>query len=148
MSSDKQQCYLTDSQDQQDAPCYSQNSRTSYSQQQRHNQTLGSMSAIKNNALSAQNEIWQPTGKPFELKVYDGTSPALAEKAGTNSSLYYEVIGFLKKDIKSIIENYIISLKNTPDKIKLICIRNSLLATLTNEVWELNQLDCPSLPKN
>ena len=56
------------------------------------------------------------------------------------SSLTYDVIAALKKDLRGLFAKYAMTLSNS-EKIKLVCIRNSVLTTLTTDYWELVHLD-------
>ena len=84
-------------------------------------------------------QILSPTGeKMINVAAVPITNMSTPNRV-ISSTLTYEVIASLKRDVKKIFAKYAISL-DTPEQIKLVCIRNSVLTTLTTDYWELTHL--------
>ena len=127
--SEKHNTYIAEPQD---VPTISYN-RPTTTHQQRPNLVVPANSAV----VQGPYESWQNTNvtRTFDFKLQQDGSVEQQKHL-----LTYDVISTLKRDIKVLFANYVVSMENTEDRIKLICIRNSVLAALTTDFWELTQI--------
>ena len=87
--------------------------------------------------VQSHGESWQGVGvsKPFEIRLPQEFN--VSEKPMPDA-LTYDTLQAIKADLKALFASYAANL-DINEKIKLSCIRNSLISTLVNDFLELNQ---------